>query len=82
MHGGAGKKEDILLLLENNNVNALSAASIFHYNFIQEEGYNFRTSNEGNTDFLSNVNINKNLVPINISELKLYLKKNNIDVRM
>lgn len=82
VHGGAGKKEDILLLLENNNVNALSAASIFHYNFIQEEGYNFRTSNEGNTDFLSNVNINKNLVPINISELKLYLKKNNIDVRM
>lgn len=82
VHGGAGKKEDILLLLENNNVNALSAASIFHYNFIQEEGYNFRTSNEGNTDFLSNIKVNKNLDPINISELKLYLKNNNIDVRM
>tara|TARA_B110000483_G_C18093267_1_gene502828 strand:- start:327 stop:1172 length:846 start_codon:yes stop_codon:yes gene_type:complete len=82
VNGGAGKKEDVLLLLENDNVNAISAASIFHYNYIQEEGYDFRASNEGNTDFLSNIKINKNLSTINISDLKSYLNKNNIKIRI
>jgi len=81
-HGGAGSKEDVLLLLEKNNVNAISAASIFHYNYIHEEGYDYKTSDEGNTDFLSNISINKNLSPTNISDLKSYLRTNNIEIRL
>lgn len=81
-HGGAGKKEDILMLLKENKVNAISAASIFHYNYIQEEGYNYNNSDEGNTDFLSDIRINKNLSPLNIKDLKQYLKTNNINIRI
>ncbi len=80
-HGGAGKKEDILMLSKRSRVNAISAASIFHYNYIQEEGYNYNNLDEGNTDFLSDIRINKNLSPLNIADLKQYLKTNNIDVR-
>ena len=80
-HGGAGKKEDILMLSKRSRVNAISAASIFHYNYIQEEGYNYNNLDEGNTDFLTDIRINKNLSPLNIADLKQYLKTNSIDVR-
>lgn len=81
-HGGAGKKEDILMLLKEDNVNAISAASIFHYSYIQEEGYNYNNLDEGNTDFLSDIRINKNLSPISIKDLKQYLKTNNMNIRI
>ena len=80
-HGGAGKKEDILMLSKRSRVNEISAASIFHYNYIQEEGYNYNNLDEGNTDFLTDIRINKNLSPLNIADLKQYLKTNSIDVR-
>ena len=81
-HGGAGKKEDILMLSKSTRLNAISAASIFHYNYIQAEGYNYNNLDEGNTDFLSDIRISKNLSPLNIADLKQYLKTNNINVRI
>ena len=69
------------MLLKRSRLNAISAASIFHYNYIQEEGYNYNNLDEGNTDFLTDIRINKNLSPLNIGDLKEYLKTNNINVR-
>ena len=81
-HGGAGSKEDVLSLLDKNIIDAISAASIFHYNYLQEEGSNFKDLDEGNIDFLNNFKKNKNLSPVSISNLKSYLHFNKMDVRI
>ena len=81
-NGGAGSKEDILKLAGMNNVNAISIASLFHYNFIKNNNYVYTNSNEGNFDFLSKKETNKNHSTISIKDLKTYLNKNGINVRL
>ena len=62
-------------------VDGISIASLFHYNYVNRDKYQYSNSNEGNTDFLEKKNINKNLIPIDIKNLKTFLNENNISVR-
>jgi cyclase len=77
-HGGAGTFDDIKELFLQTNVDAVSLSSILHYNYLKKS-----ISNKvgGNTVFMSsfeNKNKNKNI----IQDLKLYLNKNGILVRI
>tara|TARA_B110000971_G_C20039698_1_gene516973 strand:- start:7753 stop:8550 length:798 start_codon:yes stop_codon:yes gene_type:complete len=80
-HGGAGSKNDILQLAKENLVEGISIASLFHYDYINKDEYSYSNEQEGNTDFLQKIIINKNLAPINIKNLKLFLNENGIDIR-
>jgi imidazole glycerol-phosphate synthase subunit HisF len=80
--GGAGNKEHVEELIRNCAVDAVSAASIFHYNVITKLGVEKR--DEGNIEYLekfirSGSSILKRLEPISVSDLKSYLVNTGIN---
>ena len=80
-HGGAGKKEDVFEILENNIVDSISIASILHYETINQINNDNHNAIEGNFDFINSGRKIKNLNPILLSQLKQYLKLNSINSR-
>lgn len=83
--GGAGSSEHIVSVIEKGKADAVSSASIFHYDLISRLRQS--SSEEGNTDFLkSSVNNNREYMrrgikPTTISQLKLDLISRGINVR-
>jgi len=79
--GGAGRLEDIEEVVKHTKVNAVSAASIFHYKQLSQELV-IKEYKEGNTEFLEKyVQTNykfKRIQPLTICELKLQMKKSNM----
>lgn len=79
--GGAGSAKHITDLINTCDVDAVSAASIFHYHVITKFGVEKRE--EGNVDYLkqfvsSHGSILRNLNPTSVSELKAHLRDANI----
>ena len=79
-HGGAGDFNQILNVIKKTNISGVMIASLFHYHYI-----NFVESKIskkiGNVEFLKNFKkkkVKKNL----IKELKKYLKRNKVNVRL
>lgn len=77
-HGGAGSFEDIKKLFMETDVDAVSISSLLHYNYLERiEDKEL----QGSTVFINtidNLSRNENL----INDLKLYLSKNGILVRI
>ena len=77
-HGGAGSFEDIKKIFLETNVDAVSLSSMLHYNYLK----NTKDKKiQGNIVFINsvdNTSSNENL----IEELKLYLNKNGVPVRI
>lgn len=85
VHGGAGKKEDILNVINDNNCDAVCAASLFHYeaieNFKKNKIFNSQNKTEGNFDFINSNKSFEQINSINIAKLKKYLINNGIALR-
>jgi cyclase len=81
VHGGAGKKEDVLEMLSNNNINSVAIASLLHYKAVENLVFNNDLSGEGNFDFVNSGRKIKNIDSILINQLKQYLDANNIKCR-
>lgn len=80
-HGGAGKKEHILEVLENTTIDGVSASSIYHYYYIKRGNYIVNETSEGNYDFIKSGNDAKNIDSVSIKDLKAYLFINKIKLR-
>jgi cyclase len=80
-HGGAGKKENVIEILKNETIDAVSIASIFHYEAIKYINNDSESAIEGNFDFINSGRKIKNLEPILLSDLKQSLKLNLINCR-
>lgn len=82
-HGGAGKKEDVLDVLQSSGCDAVSLASIFHYNIVANGMLNGDDKNfsEGNVDFLNSKRAFHTFQHLSIKELKDYLITNRISCR-
>ena len=81
-HAGAGSKENVLDLLNENLVDAVCMASLFHYDFINKYIADHSNAGEGNFDFLKSGQIVKHIQSVNINELKFFLFNNGINVRI
>lgn len=81
VHGGAGKKEDVLELISNNNINSVALASLLHYKAIENLISNNDLRGEGNFDFVNSGRKIKNIDSLLINQLKEYLGTNNIKCR-
>lgn len=81
VHGGAGKKEDVLELISNNNINSVALASLLHYKAIENLISNNELRREGNFDFVNSGRKIKNIDSLVINQLKVYLGTNNIKCR-
>jgi cyclase len=80
-HGGAGSKEDIENLFDNNIVDSVALASILHYDAIKHLKMNVNQNEEGNFDFINSGKSKLQLSPICLSDLKLHLHSKEINCR-
>ena len=81
-HGGAGNAEHVKRAILEGGANAVSIASILHYNFLDINRSVFSDSGEGNTEFLKSSSRNyKKIIPTDLQEIKKYLHMNNIACR-
>lgn len=80
-HGGAGKKSDVLSVI-NNSADAVCIASLFHYHKLSVEDETEISSLEGNLEFLNQKRKFHRHETIDILSLKEYLIENNISCRI
>ena len=80
-HGGAGRKEDIELILSSKIVDSIAIASILHYDLIKNLISNNQTVNEGNFDFLNSGKKVSQIESIGLQNLKDYLNSKGIQCR-
>jgi imidazole glycerol-phosphate synthase subunit HisF len=79
--GGAGQLSHISDAIKEGRADAVSAASMLHYNFIQYQYTDDDYSTEGNIEFLKNIRKFTKVEGAGIPEIKKYLLKNNIHCR-
>lgn len=73
-HGGIGKKEQVLKILESNSfISGLAICSLFHYDFINIQRRLDGYDEEGNIDFLKSKRMYGKIDPLGIKDLKDYL---------
>jgi len=83
-HGGAGSKEHVEDVILNGKADAVTIASILHYDFVNKQTAKKQDKiSEGNTEFLKSGKTKfLNISSIGIKELKEHLTANNIDCRI
>lgn len=84
-HGGAGKQQDIVEMLQKTQVSAVALASILHYDFIthQDSDISLSTKKEGNTAFLDSGKQSFNKIQaVGIKSIKNNLTLNHINCRI
>ena len=81
VHGGIGSKDHVKNILENTSVDAVSAASIFHYDYVTNNTNKKSVGMEGNTEFLFSGRSVKNIETISLNNLKDFLFQNGVSVR-
>lgn len=82
VHGGAGKKEHVLPVLQDINADAVAIASLFHYDYLSNNPAREFGSGEGNNEFLKQKRSFHTFEACSIQELKKYLADNNIQCRV
>jgi cyclase len=81
-HGGAGNLSDILSVIKNTNIDGVCCASMLHYSLAKNIDISSLDKTEGNIEFLNNIkNLNDNK-DFTLREIKSYLKKNGINIRI
>lgn len=81
--GGAGRKEHIKEVIEQGNADAVSMASILHYDFISryKGRLEFMPEEEGNVEFLINRRSFSSVAAVGLEEIKRFLSDSGISCR-
>lgn len=80
-HGGAGSKEQIHDVIHKANCDAVSLASILHYDYLMKHDASSASGVEGNVEFLKSKRAFHNFKTITLVQLKNYLIEQGISVR-
>ena len=80
-HGGCGSPADCVDIIQNANVDAITIASVFHYNYIMKVKHTDLYEDEGNTSFLSSGKTFGKINPCSIEDVKNAMKLAGISVR-
>jgi len=81
-HGGAGSKEDVVKAINLGKADAVTVASILHYDYIQKNASEAATNLEGNVEFLKSKRKYHHFHPCTIGEIKDSMRKNSISCRL
>jgi len=81
-HGGAGKIEHIIEVIQNGKADAVAVASILHYDSIKKLIQDMEDPIEGNVEFLKRGRIFSKFEVANIEKIKKNLIKNSIECRI
>lgn len=79
--GGCGKVSDVADVIKNGNADAVSVASVLHYDFIKKHPVQGDFSQEGNTVFLKGQSSLKRISSCSIVDIKQHLSGHNIECR-
>lgn len=80
--GGAGKVSDILDVITQGKADAVSVASLIHYNCVKQSNYaSHDFSSEGNTEFLQQGKSISKIQDATIPEIKDYLTRHGVECR-
>jgi cyclase len=82
IHGGASNENDISIAVKECDIDAVALSSILHYYFIQNYNHTVSLEEEGNIEFLKSGKTFSKITPNTILNIKDYLFKNNIQVRI
>lgn len=80
-HGGFGSPNDAIKAIKDHNIDAISMASVLHYNYISENINTDSFKQEGNTTFLKSGNSFSKIKPCKIEDIKNQMFLNEIPVR-
>ena len=80
-HGGAGSAEDCFDAFETGLADALSVASILHYDFIQMREVREHHDLEGNVVFLESGQAFKKIRPAHLAQIKKFLTEQGVPCR-
>ena len=80
--GGAGNASHVLDVIKEGKADAVSVASMLHYDFIQNHYSEEDYSAEGNVEFLKNIRKNSKVERATITDIKKYLVDNHIPCRI
>ncbi|MBF0343335.1 MAG: imidazole glycerol phosphate synthase subunit HisF [Nitrospirae bacterium] len=80
--GGAGDVKHVYDVISLGKANAVSIASIIHYNYVKTHSIDENSIEHGNIEYLKNKRAFLNIKTTTIIELKEYLVTNNIDCRI
>ena len=78
-HGGAGKIDDIIEVFKKTDVDAVSIATILHYNYLNLDNTN--NKNSGNYSFINKITKAKDSIALTINQIKSELEANDIKIR-
>jgi cyclase len=78
-HGGAGKIDDIIEVFKKTDVDAVSIATILHYNYLNLD--NQSNQNSGNYSFINKITKSKDSIAQTINQIKSELEANDIKIR-
>lgn len=81
-HGGAGSPEDVEKAIKEGNADAVTMASILHYDYVTSEEMKGNYEAEGNVTFLNSGKSFSKITPSNIHAIKTHLKQSGIDCRI
>lgn len=80
-HGGAGNSAHVIEVLQNKDIDAVSLASVLHYEVLKNFVVDEQGSTEGNFDFLKSGRTFQKFLPLELKKLKESLVKNGFDSR-
>lgn len=80
-HGGAGKLDHIVSIIRGGHADAVSVASMLHYDFIKINKNKPSVANEGNVVFLESGRGFSNVNETNLEDIKTYILSHNIECR-
>jgi cyclase len=80
-HGGCGSPNDVLDVINFSNIDAVTIASVLHYEHIQNSTKDAEYEHEGNISFLTSGKAYNKIRPCTLSDIKEILINNNIPVR-
>jgi cyclase len=81
-HGGCGCPDDVFNVIESSGIDAVTIASVFHYDFISKVQQTNTFNDEGNVSFLNSGKAYSKISPCTIKDLKQLLIKKRIPVRI
>lgn len=80
-HGGGGSAKDVSDVLVYGKADAVAIASLFHYGCLNHDFDPLQKRSEGNIEFLRSGRAFSKINSLPIPELKMFLRKNNLDIR-
>lgn len=80
-HGGAGNSNQIVEVLQRKDIDAVSLASVLHYDVLTKFSMDYNNSTEGNFDFLKSGRRFEKFSPFQLADLKRELTQKGFDCR-